>query len=52
MLSIKKKVIFKAYKTYETNCIDYEHGHSCHKVNLSANYMNKIFLYQIGFLCR
>jgi len=26
-----KKDYSKAYKTYETNCIDYKHGHSCHK---------------------
>jgi cytochrome c oxidase assembly factor 7 len=26
-----KKDFTKAYKTYETNCIDLEHGHSCHK---------------------
>jgi len=26
-----KKDFPKSYKTYETNCLDYKHGHSCHK---------------------
>jgi len=26
-----KKDFSKAYKTYEINCTDYNHGHSCHK---------------------